>query len=126
MLTIWNSLDTFDTDLLGFFDTKLWKPLSDIDENDKEFFIELDIPGVNINDINISTDRNVLIVEGERKYKKLGYKTERYYGKFKRKFTLPSAIDYDNIDAILKNGVLKITIPKNCNNVLKSINIKCE
>ncbi|QOR61581.1 Hsp20/alpha crystallin family protein [Sulfurovum sp. ST-21] len=86
-------------------------------EGEDAYHVELDLPGIKKEDIEITTEDNVLTISGERKYKDEVkeddyYKVESRYGKFSRSFTLPEKIDVENIHAESKDGVLEVTIPK--------------
>ncbi len=86
-------------------------------EDENAYVIELDLPGVRKEDIEITTEDNVLTVSGERKYRDEVaeddyYKMESVYGTFSRSFTLPEKVDVENIHAEAKNGVLEVVIPK--------------
>ncbi len=86
-------------------------------ESDDAYYIEVDLPGVKKEDIEITTEDNVLTISGERKYRDEVkeddyYKVESRYGKFTRSFTLPEKVDVENISAESKDGVLEVVIPK--------------
>ena len=86
-------------------------------EGEYAYHVELDLPGIKKEDIEITTDDNVLTISGERKMKEEVkeddyYKVESTYGKFSRSFTLPEKIDVENIHAESKDGVLEVVIPK--------------
>jgi len=86
-------------------------------EDEKGYYIELDLPGVKKEDINIDLNDKVLTVSGERKFKEEVkkenyYKIETAFGKFERSFSIPEDADIDNIEAKSENGVLEIFIPK--------------
>ena len=86
-------------------------------EADDAYYIEVDLPGVEKENININVDENTLTISGERKVKDEHkednfYKVESVYGKFERSFSLPEDVDTDKIEAEHKNGVLEIKIPK--------------
>lgn len=107
----------FDTEDNGNIATANWAPAVDIKEDDKAFTLLADIPGVNPDEIEVTMDKGVLTVKGERKSEKKteeeNYKrVERQYGVFYRRFTLPDSANADEIEAHSENGVLKITIPK--------------
>jgi HSP20 family protein len=75
------------------------------------------MPGVDINDVDVSVSGNVLTLKGEKKdeheERKGGYfHRERWSGSFQRSITLPDAIDPEKVKAEMKNGVLRITFPK--------------
>ena len=86
-------------------------------EDDNAYYVEVDLPGVKKEDIDITTEDNVLTISGERKLKEESkeedyYKVESVYGKFSRSFTLPENVDVSKIEAKNENGVLEIVIPK--------------
>ncbi len=86
-------------------------------EDDQAYVIELDLPGIKKEDIEITTEDNVLTVSGERKRKEEVkeedyYKMESIYGTFSRSFTLPEKVDVEKIRAEAKDGVLEVVIPK--------------
>ena len=86
-------------------------------EGEFAYHIEIDLPGISKEDIEITTEDNVLTISGERKLKEETqeddyYKVESKYGKFSRSFTLPEKVDVSAIQAESKNGVLEVIIPK--------------
>jgi HSP20 family protein len=86
-------------------------------EDEKAYYVEVDLPGVNKEDIHVDVNKDNLTISGERKYKEEVkeenyYKLESFFGKFQRSFTLPESIDSDAIEAKCDNGVLEVTIPK--------------
>ena len=86
-------------------------------EDDNAYYIEVDLPGVKKEDINVDISDGMLTISGERKFKneikeENYYKVESSFGKFERSFRLPEDIDVENINAENKNGVLEITLPK--------------
>ncbi|MGI9287385.1 MAG: Hsp20/alpha crystallin family protein [Pseudomonadales bacterium] len=92
-----------------------WTPSADIVRNGDEFLLELDVPGIKPEAINLSVEDNTLTVEGERASEREQgdvLRSERLTGKFKRSFTLSDAIDQDAIKAEFNNGVLSVTLRK--------------
>ena len=92
-------------------------PVVNTREGESAYHVELDLPGVKKEDIEITTEDNILTISGERKYKDESkedeyYKVESVYGKFSRSFTLPEKIDVENIHAESSDGVLEVIIPK--------------
>ncbi len=94
-------------------------PLANLSRNkDKETFtVEIDLPGVKKEDINVTVEGDYLIVTAERKMQKEVKKEDYYlmesaFGKFARSFYLPEDIDRDSIDARYENGRLIITFEK--------------
>lgn len=94
-----------------------WLPAVDISERPDSYVLRADLPGVNAEDIDISMEKGVLTIQGSREREKhedhQGYqRSERVTGRFLRRFTLPETADGDDIEAVAKNGVLEIRIPK--------------
>jgi HSP20 family protein len=94
-----------------------WIPHVDIREEAERFVVVADVPGVEPKDIEITTDKGVLTVRGERRTENQtaadGYeRVERASGTFLRRFTLPESADAEAIKATHVNGVLELSIPK--------------
>ena len=97
--------------------TVSWIPHVDIHEEAERFVVAADLPGVEGKDIEITAEKGVLTIKGERhsemKSSKDGYeRVERASGTFLRRFTLPESVDAEAIKASHVNGVLEISIPK--------------
>jgi HSP20 family protein len=112
-----NPMNKFESDENGNIATANWAPAVDIKEDDKAFTLLADIPGVDPDEIEVTMDKGVLTVKGERQSEKKteeeNYKrVERQYGMFYRRFSLPDSANADAIEAQSEHGVLKITIPK--------------
>lgn len=92
-------------------------PAVNIKENEKDYELELAVPGRKKEDFNIEIDKDVLTISSEIKYedeaKEENY-TRREFGfsSFKRAFTLPETIDSDKIEANYEDGLLKFVLPK--------------
>ena len=100
-------------------------PAVNISEADKDFKIELAVPGLSKNDFNIEVENDVLTissVEKEHKEEKMPNYTRREFNfnSFKRSFELPETIDQDQIKASHKDGVLSITLVKKEEEVQKA------
>lgn len=94
-----------------------WRPAVDLDEEDNEYTIRADLPGVDVKDIDVSLEDGVLTLRGERReeHKKSEngrHRVERFTGSFFRRMTLPEAADSDQVSAHFDQGVLSIRIPK--------------
>lgn len=96
-----------------------WSPSVDIEESDDSYLIKADLPGVKKENIDVTFDKGVLGILGEkREEKETGeqgskrHRTERFTGRFERYFTLPSEINVEGIDASYRDGVLSLLIPK--------------
>ncbi len=92
-------------------------PAVNIKENEKDFELELAVPGRKKEDFKIEINDNVLTISSESKteenVEKDNYTRREFaYTSFKRAFTLPETIDEDNIKANYDNGILKFTMPK--------------
>lgn len=86
-------------------------------EDDKNYYVEVDLPGVKKEDIHVDVNKDSLTISGERKYneevkEESYYKLESFFGKFQRSFTLPENVDAEAIQAKCDNGVLEVAIPK--------------
>lgn len=97
--------------------TSQWAPRVDIKEEDQRFVIFADIPGVDPADIEVSMEKGLLTIKGERTVEKQEQnnrftRIERAHGSFHRRFALPDSADADRISATGKHGVLEIVIPK--------------
>ncbi len=98
-------------------DMDKFTPRVNLSETEKEYLVSAELPGMNQNDIDVSISRDMLIVRGEKKEEKEEnvkghYRKERSYGSFYRTIALPTEIETDKAEAIYKNGVLSITLPK--------------
>jgi HSP20 family protein len=97
--------------------TAQWAPAVDIKEEPDRFVIYADIPGVDPDKIEVTMERGMLSIKGERstekKEEKEGYtRVERARGTFYRRFSLPDTADPEGIQAKGNNGVLEVVIPK--------------
>ncbi len=121
--------DFFNTEWPVFdWDGKLsdsWVPAANVKEGEKEFAVELSVPGYAKKDIHVEVDsNNVLRITGERQ-EEAREESENYtrrefsYGSFSRSFQLPEAINDDKISAKCKDGVLKVELPKKETAILK-------
>lgn len=123
--TLRREMDLFFDDLIPFSwardnrgkELGSWLPSSDITEDESEYQIRLDIPGMEKEDIKVNFQDGRITITGERKMeedeeKKDYIRRERYQGSFYRSFTLPEAVKDDKIQATFKDGVLKLVVPK--------------
>jgi HSP20 family protein len=106
-------------------------PHIDMSETDKELLVKVELPGMTEKDIDISIARDLLTISGEKKQEKEQtekgwYRMERHYGSFSRSIPLPYEIESDKAEAIYKNGVLSIKLPKSVmqQKAAKSITVK--
>jgi HSP20 family protein len=96
-------------------------PRVDVAEDDKSVTLTAELPGVNEKDIDVSLVGDQLTIKGEKKSEhedkkdvegQVVHRIERSYGSFQRTITVPYEIDPDQVSALFKDGVLKITLPK--------------
>ena|SRR5215468_23905 len=103
-------------------------PAVDVYEDEHKISLKLEIPGIDLKDVDIKYENNTLTVRGERKFEKEEkeenfHRIERSYGTFVRSFALPSTVDPDNIHAEYVNGVLKIDLAKRAEAKPKQIKV---
>jgi HSP20 family protein len=89
----------------------------------------MELPEMKKEDVRVTMENNVLTLRGERKFKakvdrENYHRVERNYGEFLRSFTLPSFIEGQGILAEFKDGVLKVTLPKNETATSKQIEVE--
>ena len=94
-----------------------WSPSADISENETEFRIRAELPGVKKDDVKVTVDNGVITIAGERVQEKDDkgekfHRIERFHGSFTRSFSLPENADAQNIKAESKDGTLTVRIPK--------------
>jgi len=109
-----------------------WSPRVDIYETGDDFVVNAELPGVTEKNLDIKVEGNTLVIKGYRPNLH-GLSSEgsggRYhmvectYGAFKRSFLLPESIDADRITAMLKDGILKIVLPKKSRDIVRNIRI---
>jgi HSP20 family protein len=119
--------DDFERWLAPFFDDTQhllrvlpdfpWTPSTDVQEIDDKVIVTMEVPGLDIDDLDLRLTRQGLMVRGEkreeRKATRQGYDlVERRYGSFVRSVPLPPGLDLDRADARVRRGVLTVTIPK--------------
>ena len=91
-------------------------PAVDVVEDEQKLELHADVPGVKQEDLDITVEKDVLTIKGERKGARAG-------GTFTRAFTLPKHVDREKIAASLENGVLTLTLPKRAEAQPRSIKI---
>jgi len=104
-------------------------PQTEVKETGDAFLISVDLPGVDLENIEISASGNRLTVRGERAEEdrqegETYYTYERVYGSFARSFTLPENADVDQVTAEFKDGVLHVKVPKKAAEQPKRVQIQ--
>ena len=94
-----------------------FSPAINTREGEFAYHVEVDLPGMKKEEINIQVEENTLVISGERKVKEEikeenYYKVESSFGTFSRSFSLPDNVDIEKIHAESTNGVLEIIVPK--------------
>lgn len=132
MLVKWNPYTELEHAVNGLFDRPVglcptwddrnaealvWQPPVNVYEDKDHLAIEAQLPGIDLNDIELSVKEQTLNLRGERKAEaeksKDGYHVrEARYGAFSRSFSLPNTVNADEAKASYDKGVLTITIPK--------------
>ena len=113
---LWN--DVFTPDWFGGVDSnKSNLPAVNIMEGEKDFTLELAVPGQKKEDFNVEVDNDVLTIsmetQSEVEDKKSEYTRREFrYTSFKRAFTLPESVNQEDIKADYKDGILRFTLPK--------------
>jgi len=95
----------------------MWMLPLDVSETDDDFIVTASIPGVKSDDIDISLTDNVLTIKAEIKSEETRedaryHLQERRFGIFSRSIALPTPVDADKVQAVYKDGVLTLNIPK--------------
>lgn len=96
--------------------TREWTPAVDILEENGGFVLRAEVPGVEPADIDVSLDKNILSISGQRGTAAgtddvARQRVERFAGRFSRRFRMPETVDADGITAHCNNGILEVVIP---------------
>lgn len=92
-----------------------WLPAVDIHEDSDAYVLSVDLPGIQPEDIHVSTHNGVLSISGKREEThndKEQKRSERFFGSFLREFSMPENADLDKVQASSKHGVLELRVPK--------------
>jgi HSP20 family protein len=94
-----------------------WNPIADAHETPEAYVVELEVPGIERDDLDVQVEGSRLVVRGERRPLSHGrperfYRMERSYGPFSRSFTFSEPVDAEHVTAHLKDGLLRLEIPK--------------
>jgi HSP20 family protein len=94
-----------------------WSPRCDLSETEKEVVVHVELPGVEPKDMDVSVSEGMLTIRGEKhreqKEEKEGRAyTERFFGSFERRISLPANVETEKVDARLNDGVLEVHLPK--------------
>ena len=91
-----------------------WIPAADVYEDEREYALALDLPGIDRTKLEVNLDDGRLVIRGDRAPAEGVHarRTERPHGRFVRSFSLPDAVDRQGITADYKDGVLLLHLPK--------------
>ena len=108
---------------------KSWMPAFDVSETDNEIVVKAELPGMNVEDIDIALTDGLLTIKGERKMEKEDkeenyHRIERQFGSFSRSLDLGTKVRADGIEAGYKDGILTVTLPKVEESKPKKIEVK--
>jgi HSP20 family protein len=97
--------------------TPAWMPALDISERKDAYLITVELPGVALDDLQITMEDSLLTIQGERVFahdssEQQFHRIERRYGTFRRSITLPAHVVADAVQATVDDGVLQILVPK--------------
>ncbi len=113
-----NMFDSLFNETAGKFERNVFfTPRTDVIETEKSFEVQVSLPGLKKDEIQIDVDGGMLTISGERKLNSENkadkfHVVESFYGKFSRSFNLAENVDVQNIDATFTDGILKLSIPK--------------
>jgi HSP20 family protein len=101
----------------AWMETESWNLALDFAETDNEFLVKASLPGIKLEDLEISYNANVLTIKGETKEEKdvdekRYHLRERRYGSFSRSISLPATVKQEAIEATYDAGVLTLHLPK--------------
>jgi HSP20 family protein len=93
-----------------------WVPLADVFETPEAFLLEIELPGLDKDDIEVHAEGDALTVRGERRMQGMKpegfHRMERRYGPFSRTFQFPEDVDPDRVSAQFADGLLRLEVPK--------------
>ena len=109
----------------------MWQPRVDVSEKKDNILVIVEVPGMTEKDVKVTLQDNHLVISGEKKleeeHKEDEYHCcERRYGKFERAFMLPTEVVAEKVEAKVKDGILRITLPKAEKVKAKEITIKTQ
>ncbi len=103
-------------DFDGHGEPDTWTPVCDVYESPDSLVVWLELPGLEQRQIDVRVDGDDLVVSGEREIEREQrgerfHRVERPYGKFLRRFHLPSTVNREAVEASFRDGLLRITLP---------------
>jgi len=111
-------IDRLFDDMAGASERSRWTPAVDVRETDKTLAIDVELPGIKPENVDVNVENGVLSITGEKRSERTSDEKDRYhmversYGSFFRSFQLPAGVDESQIKASFHDGVLTVDIPK--------------
>lgn len=108
----------FDDVLTRTTPNAAWAPPVDVREDDREISLDVELPGVKPEDVEVTCDNGLLSIRGQKSAERREgsdgeyHLVERTYGTFTRSFRLPKGVDDSKITADFEHGVLRVRVPK--------------
>jgi HSP20 family protein len=104
-------------------------PAIDVKETDDAITVDAEMPGLKQEEIKVNVEEGVLSISAERKQDKDEktknvHRIERYYGQMERRLALPASVDEGKVEAVYKDGVLRVTLAKKASAKPKSVAVK--
>jgi HSP20 family protein len=99
------------------FDSRTWTPLADVYETAEGFVVQVELPGLTHDDVQVDVEADQLTLRGERRMGAQArpdsfHRMERSYGSFSRTFRFDAEIDPDRVNATFKDGLLRLELSK--------------
>ena len=104
-------------------------PAIDVKETDDAITVDAEMPGLKQEEIKVNVEEGILTISAERKQEKDEkaenvHRVERYYGQMERRLALPASVDAGKVEAVYKDGVLRVTLVKKPSAKAKSVTVK--
>lgn len=109
--------------------TGTWAPRTDVMESEQGYHLQLDLPGVKREELDIQVVNDTVTIKGERKPSanlEAYHRLERPYGSFSRVFVLPDVVNTSGIEAKLSDGVLQLMLPRREETKPKQIQVQVQ
>ena len=116
------------TDFTGLGSAGVFPPIN-VSEDAESVYVRAELPGIKIDDLDITMENNTLTIAGERRPAaeddSVSYhRREREWGAFRRSFSLPARVDSDKVQARYSDGILTVILPKAAETRPKQITVQ--
>ncbi|MCS7264268.1 MAG: Hsp20/alpha crystallin family protein [Armatimonadetes bacterium] len=132
------SLEKLLSDFLGDLDRNFWSwsrklerltPAIEITETSDSYIVQVEVPGVKVEDIEVTLQDDILTIKGKRERSEerkdeIVHWVERAYGEFSRSIRIPSDVKIDEVEATYKDGILKVRLPRTEESKPRRIEVK--